>query len=174
MSRQKMLALGLHGLAFLVVVTYIIGCFEPDSLRMKMSLLSPSAGDEQAERHLNYFRSSQWKTDKELSAESAPKHTHGTFCTIWLIAAIILPMSAVGHSMIMFVQKVSHVKKKFVNILTQKQEHGSKNVSDKSTSTLGSFLNRNVRIKDEIAGGVIFLLIGKIIRLYRQRTRRSK
>ncbi len=172
MSRQKMLALVLYGLAFLMVTTYFIGCFEVDNLRSKwMSSISSS---DDSERALNYYRSSQWKTDKELAEESAPKHEHGTLCAMWLIAAIILPISAVGHSAVMFVRKMSRMKQRFMDILTQEQKHEPKDVVGKGKSTLGSFLNRPVRIKDEIAGGVIFLLLSKIVRLYRQRTRRGK
>ena len=102
MSRQGTTGLILHGLAFLAVLTYAIGCFQRSDLRIEW-ISSIANSDKDSQKYLNYYRSSEWKTDQELSGKPVQKHEHGAICTLLLLAAIAMPITAMSHSAIILI-----------------------------------------------------------------------
>ena len=172
-NRPKTMVFILYGTTVIIFLAYLIGCVLMP--RMHVDWVNSIANsDKDSQKYLNYYLSSQWKTNEEISGQSTQDHAHKSFCVIAGISTIIFSIAALGYSTLLRFHS-SHKRERLTNRLSiQEYIFTPEILEDRKRDKGKSFWSRPTTIRDEIIVALSFLLIPQIIRFLYRSMRRYK
>ena len=170
---RKTILVSLYAITLAVVVGYFaIYASEKRCVDSSESLWS-TEGNKDQQRAFNFYAHKKSVTNYELCMETSEEHAHGFVYSLWAWTAVVLPLVTLVYSVITLIYGASRATKALIK-LAPRDGASSADSPNQGMGAIRSFLNRPVRVKDEIISTLLILLGPKLYRRYFGKTKRGQ